>query len=417
MEELKSEIGSEQIEKKKLWNKDFILLLQGSVVSTIGDMMYSVAIGYWVYEKTGSNSLMGIMSAISMLVTMVLSPFSGSIIDKCNRKWILVGMDLLQSVIMITVGILAFMDKLNVAGVLIAAFLAAVGTAFYSPAVNTVILDIIPHDDLVRGQSVFSGTTSFVNMIGTAFSGVMVAFFGVPLIIVINGLSNLYSAISEYFIEVPRTVKQGTPVTVKGLLKDNASALKVIFSDKVLRIFIPCALIINLLAAGPLALVLPFTLEKGFSVDKYGYIMSVWTAATIASVLILSVVKLSPKARYLAMVVGFCGTGIFLSAAYLSTNFVFICIFAGIGAFLNVAGNTIFNAAMMLALPEENRGAILGFINSASVGGSAISVLMYGFLGDVFPLYIVFTVGTIISLVPMMYMCLNKVTKKFIYEH
>jgi hypothetical protein len=145
--------------------------------------------------------------------------------------------------------------------------------------------------------------------------------------------------------------------------------------------------------------------------------MSVWTAATIASVLILSVVKFSPKARYLAMVAGFCGTGIFLSAAYLSTNFVLICVFAGIGAFLNVAGNTIFNAAMMLALPEENRGAILGFINSASVGGSAISVLMYGFLGDVFPLYIVFTVGTIISLVPMMYMCLNSRTKNFILTH
>jgi MFS family permease len=72
---------------------------------------------------------------------------------------------------------------------------------------------------------------------------------------------------------------------------------------------------------------------------------------------------------------------------------------------------------MMLALPEENRGAILGFINSASVGGSAISVLMYGFLGDVFPLYIVFTVGTIISLVPMMYMCLNSRTKNFILTH
>ena len=32
---------------KKLWNKDFILLLQGNAVSTIGDLMYSVAIGYW----------------------------------------------------------------------------------------------------------------------------------------------------------------------------------------------------------------------------------------------------------------------------------------------------------------------------------------------------------------------------------
>ena len=73
---------------RKLWNKDFILLLQGNAVSTIGDLMYSVAIGYWVYEQTGSSGLMGIMSAISMFVTMFLSPFSGSIVDKCNRKWV-----------------------------------------------------------------------------------------------------------------------------------------------------------------------------------------------------------------------------------------------------------------------------------------------------------------------------------------
>ena len=71
---------------RKLWNKDFILLLQANTVSTIGDLMYSVAIGYWVYAQTDSSSLMGIMSAISMFVTMFLSPFTGSIVDKCNRK-------------------------------------------------------------------------------------------------------------------------------------------------------------------------------------------------------------------------------------------------------------------------------------------------------------------------------------------
>ena len=41
----------------------------------------------------------------------------------------------------------------------------------------------------------------------------MVAFFGVPLIVIMNGLSNLYSALSELFIRVPRTVQQGTPVS------------------------------------------------------------------------------------------------------------------------------------------------------------------------------------------------------------
>lgn len=291
--------------RRKLWNRDFILLLQGNGISTIGDMMYSIAIGYWVYEKTGSSGLMGIMSAISMFVSVVLSPFTGSIVDKCNRKWLLVSIDVIQGMIMLGVGLLAYMDTLSVPVVLAAAFLAAFGSVFYSPAVSTLRLDIIPRDDMVRGQSIFSGMESIISMTGSAFSGVMVAFFGVPLIVVINGLSNLYSAITEAFINVPRTVQQGTPITVKGLMSDMWQAIKLIFSDKHLRLFVPCSLLVNLLAAGPFSLMLPFCLEKGFTVDMYGYLMSVFTAASLACVLALGVIKMKPKVRYWVMTVGF----------------------------------------------------------------------------------------------------------------
>ena len=403
--------------RKRLWNKDFILLLQGNAVSTIGDLMYSVAIGYWVYQQTGSSALMGIMSAISMFVTMLLSPFSGSIVDKCNRKWVMVGMDVLQGVVMLTVGVLAYMNKLNVPGVLIAAFLAAMGSVFYSPAVSTLFIDIIPRDDMVRGQSIFSGTNSLINMVGTAFSGVLVAFFGVPLIVVINGLSNLYSAFSELFIRVPKTVQQGQPVTVKGILQDSKAAAKAIFSEPCLRLFAPSALILNLLGAGPFTLILPFCMEKGFTVDMYGYLMSVWTVASLICVVLLGAIKFKSKARYWIMAVGFCASEVFMVLTYLATDFVPMCALAFVGAFLNCAGNSVFNAALKLALPEENRGAILGFIQSASVGGSALSAVIYGFLGDVFPLYLVFAAGSILGLVPMLNLCLNKKTKDFVLNH
>ena len=402
---------------KKLWNKDYILLLQGNAVSTIGDLMYSVAIGYWVYEQTGSSGLMGIMSAISMFVTMCLSPFSGSIVDKCNRKWILVGMDIMQGVIMLGIGLLAYLDKLNVPGVLIAAFLAALGSVFYSPAASTLMIDIIPHDDMVRGQSVFSGSNALISMVGTAFSGVMVAFFGVPLIVIINGLSNLYSACSELFIHVPRTVQQGAQVSAKSILRDSKEAVRMIFSDQCLRLFVPCALILNLLGAGPLTLVLPFCMEKGFTVDMYGYLMAVWTAASLACVLILGAVKLKPKARFWVMAIGFTSSVLFFVLAYLSERFVPLCVMAFLASFANCAGNTIFNASLMLALPEENRGAILGVIQSASVGGTALSAVIYGVLGDVFPLYLVFTVGNLLSLGPMLYLCFNPRTKEFVLNH
>ena len=402
---------------KKLWNKDFVVLLQASAVSTIGDVMYSVAIAYWVYEKTGSNSLMGIMASISMFVSMFLSPFSGSIVDKCNRKWVIVGGDILQGVLMLTVGVLAYLDQLNVAGVLIAAFLASLGSIFYSPAANSLLLDIIPRDDMVRGQSLFSSVNSLINTVGTAFSGVMVAFVGVPLIVVINGLSNLYSAASELFVRVPRTVQQGTPVTVKGILGDTVTAVKTIFSDPALKIFVPSALVLNFLGGGVFAMLLPFCLEKGFSVESYGYLMTVQTVASLACVILLGIIKFKPVQRFWVMAVGFIGAVLLLTPAYLATNFLVVCVLVFLGVFFNMSGNTVFNASLMLALPEENRGAILGFIQSASIGGMALSTVTYGFLGDIFPLYMVFVAGGILTLLPMCYLCLHPKVKEFVLQH
>ena len=402
---------------KKLWNKDYILLLQANAISTIGDLMYSVAIGFWVYQKTGSSALMGVMTSISMFVTMFLSPFCGSIVDKCNRKWVMVGIDTFQGAMMLTIGVLAYINALSVPIVLIAAFLAAFGSVFYSPAISTLMLDIIPRDDMVRGQSIHSGISSLIDLVGTAFSGAMVAFLGVPLIVVLNGLSNLYSAATEIFVRVPRTVQQGNSVTLGGVLRDSASAAKSIFSDGCMKIFVPCALIINLLAAGPLALILPFCMEKGFSVDQYGYLIAVYSLSSLIAVLLLGAIKLGPRARFWVMSLGFSLGVPFFVATYFSNNFILTCIFAFLAGFLNCAGNTVFNASMMLALPEENRSAILGFIRSSSIGGTALSTLIYGFLGDIFPLYLVFSIGSAISLIPMIYMSFHPRIKKFVLEN
>ncbi len=402
---------------KKLWNKDFILMLQGNAVSDIGDILYSVAIGYWVYEKTGSSTLMGVMSSISMFMTMFVMPFSGTIIDKCDRKAVIVGMDVGRGLIMLAVGALALAEKLSVPMVLIAAFLASACSVFFNPAVSTLMIDIIPHEDMVRGQSVYSGIETGISLIGKAVSGALVAFLGVPVIIVVNGVSYILSAATEAFINVPKTVHQGEKVTVKGVLKDFAAAVRAIFGNRFLKLFIPCALLVNLLGAGPMTLMLPFVLEKGFTVDMYGYLMSVQTAASLVSVCFLGAVKLKPKVRYFCMAFGFLASGVFYMAAYLAGSYLFMCIMFLLGCMCNTLGNGIFNASMMLALPEESRGSILGFIGAASTGGCALSAVIFGVLCDIFPLFLVFIAGNILSTIPMVYMCLHKNTREFILEN
>ena len=402
--------------KRKLWNKNFTLLIQGNAVSTIGDVMYGIAIGYWVYQATGSSALMGVMTSISMFVTMFLSPFCGGIVDKCNRKSLIVAIDLIQGFVMLTVGVLAYLNALSVPIVLVAALLASIGSVFYSPAISTILLDIIPRDELVRGESVYSSINSTINLVGSALSGVMVLALGVPLIVVINGASNLYSAITEMFVKVPKSTQQNQPVTVKGLFNDFSMSVKTVFSDGCLKIFVPCALIVNLLAAGPLSLLLPFCMEREFHVDFYGYIVACWSLSCLVAALMLGIFKFKPKTQYWLMTLGFVLTTPFMVSAFLAPNGILACVFAFVAGFFNCIGNSIFNASMMLALPKENRNAILGVFNSASVGGTALSTVIYGLLGEFFPLHIVFSVGTSLALPIMIFMCFHPRIKRFVQD-
>ena len=403
--------------QRKLWNRDFILLLQGNAVSAIGDLLYSVAIGFWVYEQTGSSALMGVMSSISMFVTMFLSPFTGSIVDKISRRWIIVGMDVLRGLIMLGLGALLFAGRLTIPGVLLAALMASLCSVFFSPAVSTLMIDLIPHDDMVRGQSIHGGITSLISLVGKALSGVLVAMAGVPLIVVINGVCYLISALTEMFIRIPRTVQQGERVTVKGVLTDFGKALGAIFADPCLRLFIPFAVILNLLGAGPMTLMLPFCLEKGFTTDMYGYLMSAEMAGSMIAVLLLGVVKLTPKHRFVLMVAGFILSQTLCFPAYFTTSFLPMAVLFFLSALLNAAGNTIFTSSMVLALPEENRGAILGLVSAASTGGCALSAVIYGVLSDLFPMPLVFSAGCVLALPFALYLFSRRPIREFILSH
>ena len=161
---------------------------------------------------------------------------------------------------------------------------------------------------------------------------------------------------------------------------------------------------------------LPFCMEKGFTVDMYGYLIAIFSAGYVIGALLLGVIKLPPRVRFWVMSLGFSLSIPCFIAAYLSNQFLQVCIFGFFAGLLNCAGNTVFNATLMLALPNENRSAILGFIRSASIGGTALSAVIYGFLGEVIPLYLAFAVGCAISLIPMLYLSFHRETKRFILE-
>ena len=230
---------------KKLWNKNFVLLLQGNGFSVFGDILYSIAISFWVYDRTGSTAIMGIMASISMFVTMFGSPVAGAIVDRSHRKSIIVMMDFIRGLVMFFVAYFAFQENLSVIMVMITAFVAAFCHLFFAPAIQTVLVDIIPNKDLMRGQSLNGGLMSLLGLTGRAFSGLLLTVFGVPLMILLNGVSFMISAFSELFIDIPATKKAGTKINVVQIVSDIKEGAKAAYQDKSLRFLMSGALLLN----------------------------------------------------------------------------------------------------------------------------------------------------------------------------
>ena len=280
----------------KLWNKNFILLWQGTLFSTFGDVLYSICIGYWVYEQTGSTALMGLLSSISMFVTMVLGPLCGAIIDRSQRRWIIVGADFIRGVMMIVLGLFALNQHMEVWMVLTTALVAALCNAFFSPCSMTVLSDLVAPSDLVRAQSLFNGSRSLFSIFGKGLSGAIIAFCGVPLVILLNGISLLISAFTE--ISSPcRQPPNRYADSVASAVRRSEGGARFVFSDSCLRLIAIIALAANFFGSGMSSVMLPFCLSRHLDLTQYGLLLSIQSVAALAGTFLIGLIGSSRKSE------------------------------------------------------------------------------------------------------------------------
>ncbi len=385
-------------QKKTLWNRNFILLWQGMAFSAFGDVLYSLAIGIWVYGETGSEAWMGIVSSISMFTSMILMPFAGTLIDRWNRRNILVVCDFLRGILMLGVAGIVFFADLTLEIVLITAFVAALCHVFFSPASMTMFADVVNPANLIRAQSLSSGTNSLITLIGRALSGTLVVFLGVGPIILINGISLLISSVTEIFIQIPSRPRHDEKISLNQIFRDMQEGLNYIIHHRGLAVIMIGALLGNLFSSGFFSMLLPYTVLKGMNLSQYGIFTSVFSLAGLIGTLMMGIVPIPPKKRvslmFLSMIVGSLFSGFALTFL---EGFILLCAAAFVSQLLNAIGNAILNASLVLVIEEKVRGRVLSIMMPCSMGGQAISAVAYGFLAESIGLLPILLMGHVIS--------------------
>ena len=178
-------------------------LLAGEFISGIGDWLYMVAILVVVYAETQSAVLLGVMGAARVLPYVLLSVPAGIVVDRYDRRLVLLVTDVARGVLMLALGVLVLVDA-PVSVIVAASIAAASFSVFFGPAISAYLPSLVDEDELGPANSLWATLDSVAFIIGPAVAGVLIAVGGLALAFLLNAAS--FAAVALVLWRLPPAV-------------------------------------------------------------------------------------------------------------------------------------------------------------------------------------------------------------------
>ena len=368
---------------EKLWTVNFFLLWQGQLVSILGDVVYAIALGFWILAVTGSTALMGGLMAASTLPRILVSPVAGVVVDRFNRRMLMIWMDAIRGAAVLAVGIGAVAGFLQVWMVFAAGVVIGLCGAFFSPAVSSVIPDITGKSRVVQANSVFSMLQAGGNIVGNSAGGVLFQALGAPLLFLFNGLSYLFSAGSLLFARFPRVVHVQEKMHFATDLK---SGLSFVWRIRGLRYLILIVAVINFFANMAIMLFLPyFQRNPALGPVRYGVAMALFTGGMFLGMALTAVVKIPPSRRFVLFQVCGIASMVCLSVFPFVRSFPVAMALLAAAGFANAILNVFIMSVMQLAVPQAMRGKVFSLVGMVTQGLTPIAFALGGIIAEFIP--------------------------------
>lgn len=209
-------------------NRPFRNLWYGQVVSELGDWLNSIAIYALILQLTGSGMAMAAAMMAKLLPFAFISPVAGVVVDRLDRKKVMIVSDLLR--FLIVLGFLFVDEPGELWLVYTLTVLETCLSGFFEPARSAMIPSIIPRKDLVTANALSGSTWSMMLAFGAALGGVVVALLGTKTAFILDAFTFLISAWFIYKIgeKDPTEDKESTEIGESGFkgLMDGLRYLK-----------------------------------------------------------------------------------------------------------------------------------------------------------------------------------------------
>ncbi|WP_411077998.1 MFS transporter [Streptomyces sp. cmx-10-25] len=385
--------GAVRDDATSLWqHHDFLRLWLGRGVTQLGTAITDFALPILVLSLTNSPSRAGLLAALERLPYLLLAIPAGVLVDRWNRRTVMLVCGLMRGVCIGMFGIYLMMGGEDLSVLTAILLISGAFYVFHSVADNAILPQLVPRRALVRASGWMEGTTSVVDLAGPALAGVVIALstvtVGVGYAYGIDALSYGVAAVAVSLIRTP--MASTTPEKSESLARSARIGMSFLWRNPVLR-SLALTNLANCVLLAPLGILfITFARSFGMNPAETGRLLALGIAGGVlgsiataplerrlgpAGVLFLSgmawalgnlLFAFSPG---MAVVVGACGIISFVMPLYFSTLYAYRN--SIIPDNLRGRVNSMYRLIAQLAGPIglSAGGALIGLFGTRAVGG------------------------------------------------
>lgn len=361
---------------RALRSRNYRLFFGGQSVSLVGTWITRIATSWLVYRLTGSAFLLGVVGFCSQIPTLILTPFSGVLIDRWNRHTVLIVTQVLSMLQSLALAVLAFAGVITVPEILVLQLVQGSINAFDTPARQAFVVEMVEDRNYLSNAIALNSTmVNASRIVGPSVGGMIIALAGEGWCFMLDAIS--YVAVIASLLAMHVTRAEREPITTR-VSEEFRTGLRYIRGSLPIRTALILLAIVSTMSM-PYTVLMPAiatqTLHGG--AHTLGFLMTASGVGALIGALYLasrlSVIGLEDVSAMATVTFGFALIAFALSRQlWLSLAILPI---VGAGFMVQMAS---INTIIQTIVEERLRGRVMAFYVMAFLGTAPIGSLLAG---------------------------------------
>ena len=371
------------------WAPRFFTIWIGQAFSLFGSAIVQFALVWWLTQKTGSATVLATATLVALLPQIVLGPFVGTLVDRWNRRIIMIVAD---AGIALTTAVLIYLfatNQIQVWQIYAAAMIRSLGGAFHQPAMTSSTSLMVPDRHLARIAGANQTLQGVISILAPPLGALLLELYYTQTVLMIDIGTAAIAILPLLFIPIPqppRQVQADGTIHQTSYLHDLREGFSYVVKWKGLLGLILLAMGLNFLLV-PASSLMPLIITRIFN---GGAAQLGWTESVFGAGLIIGGITLSIwggfKRRIVTSFCGIIGIGLGSVIAGLVPEDMFYLLLVGwfITGFSQVFANGPLMAIMQSTVDPDMQGRVFSLLVAGATAMMPLSLLIAGPVSDRF---------------------------------